>query len=147
MTSVLDRAAELAAYVSDTATAAVSAAWPRSAAAQEISRLAENGYTIGSWSEVAFSLSFPEPSAATAAIGDIRGGGYTIGENARGFVTVRSSMPLRAWHLARATAQLGRVAGRHGGFATIIGPVDSAVPSARAQERERVSTLRQHAAA
>jgi len=146
MMSVLDRAAALAAYVSDTATAAASAAWPRSAAAQEIARLAENGYTVGSTCEVAFSLSFPEPSAASAAVGDIRGAGFTVGENARGFVTVRSALPLRAWHLARATAQLGRVATRHGGFATIIGPVDSALPSARAQERERV-TLRQHVAA
>ena len=147
MMSALDRAAALAANVTDSATAAVSAVWPRSAAAQEITRLAENGYTIGSLGEVAFSLSFPEQSNATLALGDLRRAGYAIGENARGFVTVRAEMPLRAYHLALTVAQLDRVAGRHGGFATVIGPVAAAMPSVRAQERERVSGLHQHAAA
>ena len=146
MLSALDRAAVLAAHVSDTATAAMAAAWPRSAAAQEIARLAENGYTIGSHCEVAFSLSFPEPAAATAAVADVRKAGFVIGENARGFVTARSALPLRRYDLARATAQLARVARRHGGFATVIGPVDAAVPSPRALQRARI-TLDQQAVA
>lgn len=125
MGHLLDRAPALAADVVDAATAAFSAAWPRSLAAREVERLAEDGYAIGTLCDVDFSLSFETNDRVDLALAAAALEGFTVldrSQVARGFVTLRAPVRLRAYDLVRTTARLNRAVWRYGGFGTVIGP-------------------------
>jgi hypothetical protein len=125
MGHLLDHAPALAANVIDVATAAFSAAWPRSLAAREVERLAEDGYVIGEACDVDFALALDTPELADMALSAIALAGFTAlarHPDAHGFVTVRAPVRLRAYDLVRATSRLNRAVWRYGGFAEVIGP-------------------------
>jgi hypothetical protein len=129
MGHLLDRAPALAADVVDAATAALSAAWPRSLAAREVERLAEDGYAIGELCDVDFSLAFDTPDQVDMALAAVHLEGFTVLDQSqltRGFVTVRAPVRLRAYDLVRTTARLNRAVWRYGGFGAVIGPATPA---------------------
>lgn len=125
MGHLLHHAPALAADVIDVATAALSAAWPRSLAAREVERLAEDGYVIGEACDVDFALALHTPELADMALSAIALAGFTALDrhpDAHGFVTVRAPVRLRAYDLVRAASRLNRAVWRYGGFAEVIGP-------------------------
>ena len=125
MRHLLDHAPALAVDVIDVATAALSAAWPRSLAAREVERLAEDGYAIGQACEVDFALALDTPELADMALSAVALAGFIPLDrhpDAHGFVTVRAPVRLRAYDLVRATSRLNRAVWRYGGFAEVIGP-------------------------
>jgi hypothetical protein len=125
MGHLLDRAPALAADVVDAATAALSAAWPRSLAAREVERLAEDGYAVGALCDVDFSLAFETAERVDLALAAVTLEGFAVldrSQVARGFVTLRAPVRLRAYDLVRATSRLNRAVWRYGGFGTVIGP-------------------------
>jgi hypothetical protein len=125
MGHLLDRAPALAADVVDLATAALSAAWPRSLAAREVERLAHDGYAVGEPCDVDFSLAFDTPELIEMALAAVHLEGFTVLDRTqaeRGFVTLRAPVRLRAYDLVRATSRLNRAVWRYGGFGTVIGP-------------------------
>jgi hypothetical protein len=129
MGPLLDHAPALAVDVIDVATAALSAAWPRSLAAREVERLAEDGYVIGEECDVDFALALDTPGLADMALSAVALAGFTPIDrhpDAHGFVIVRAPVRLRAYDLVRATSRLNRAVYRYGGFAEVIGP---AVPA------------------
>ena len=129
MNHLLGHAPALAVDVIDVATAALSAAWPRSLAAREVERLAEDGYAIGEQCDVDFSLALHTPELADMALSAIALAGFTALDrhpDAHGFVIVRAPVRLRAYDLVRATSRLNRAVWRYGGFAEVIGPAASA---------------------
>lgn len=130
MGHLLDHAPALAVDVIDVATAALSAAWPRSLAAREVERLAEDGYAIGEQCDVDFSLAVGTPDLADMALSAVALAGFTALDrhpDAHGFVIVRAPVRLRAYDLVRATSRLNRAVWRYGGFAEVIGPAAPAV--------------------
>ena len=138
MTKVKERAVAIAADALDIGHAALAAAWPRSAAAREIERLAEHGYMAGATYEMDFSLSFDE-AGADAAFEAIRSAGFTVTERTRStlcYATARRRIALRAFDLQRATATLQRIVDPYFGFAAAIGPVARVYVPPRAAERE-----------
>lgn len=129
MGHLLDRAPALAADVVDAATAALSAAWPRSLAAREMDRLAHDGYAVGEICDVDFSLSLDTPERIEMALAAVYLAGFTVLDRTqadRGFATVRTTVRLRAYDLVRATSRLNRAVWRYGGFGAVIGPVSPA---------------------
>src|ERR671914_47409 len=125
MSHLLDHAPALAIDVIDVATAALSAAWPRSLAAREVERLAEDGYPIGVACDVDFALALDAPELADMALSAVALAGFIPLDrhpDAHGFVTVRAPVRLRAYDLVRATSRLNRAVARYGGFAEVIGP-------------------------
>src|SRR5512145_1914615 len=99
MGHLLDRAPALAADMVDAATAALSAAWPRSLASREVDRLAGDGYAVGERCDVDFSLAFDAPEVADMALAAVHLEGFTVLDRTqvtRGFATVRTSVRLRA---------------------------------------------------
>lgn len=138
MTKALERAAVVAAHVADAVVASASAAWPRSVASREVSRLVGEGFAPGGGCELAFSLSFADVEAALTAVAAARQAGFSVGdlsEAMRGFVTMYAVMPLRAYHLSLALSRLDRVAARLDGYATVIGPVHTAAGHVPRHER------------
>jgi len=130
MGPLFERAPALAADVVDLATAALSAAWPRSLAAREVERLAIDGYAVGELCDVDFSLSFDSAESIDLALAAVALEGFTVGDRTqagRGFVTVRCAVRLRAYDLVRATSRLNRAVWRYGGFGTVIGPAEPSV--------------------
>ena len=71
MGHLLDHAPALAADVVDAATAVLSAAWPRSLAAREVERLANDGYAVGEICDVDFSLAFDWPAQMITEIEEL----------------------------------------------------------------------------
>lgn len=129
MGHLLDHAPALAADVVDAATAVLSAAWPRSLAAREVERLANDGYAVGEICDVDFSLAFDWPERVDMALAAVYLEGFTVLDRTqaeRGFATVRAPVRLRAYDLVRAASRLNRAVWRYGGFGTVIGP---AVPA------------------
>ena len=125
MGPLLDHAPALAVDVIDVATAALSAAWPRSLAAREVERLAEDGYVIGETCDVDFALALDDLALADMALSAIALAGFTVLDrhpDAHGIVIVRAPVRLRAYDLVRATSRLNRAVWRYGGFAEVIGP-------------------------
>lgn len=125
MGHLLDRAPALAADVIEAATAALSAAWPRSLAAREVGRLAADGYVIGEVCDVDFSLAFDVPERIDMALAAVHLQGFTVLDRTqaqRGFATVRAAVRLHAYDLVRATSRLNRAVWRYGGFGAVIGP-------------------------
>jgi hypothetical protein len=132
MGHLLDRAPALAADVVDAATAALSAAWPRSLAAREVDRLAHDGFAVGKICDVDFSLAFDTPELIDMALAAVYLQGFTVLDRTqaeRGFATVRAAVRLRAYDLVRATSRLNRAVWRYGGFGTVIGPAQPAAES------------------
>jgi hypothetical protein len=129
MGHLLDRAPALAADVVDAATAALSAAWPRSLAAREMERLADDGYAVGEICDVDFSLAFDAPELVDMALAAVSLQGFIVldrTQTGRGFATVRAAVRLRAYDLVRATSRLNRAVWRYGAFGTVIGPAEPA---------------------
>ena len=129
MTHLFDHAPAIAVDVIDVATAALSAAWPRSLAAREVDRLAEDGYVIGEACEVDFALALDTPELADMALSAAALAGFTAIDrhpDAHGFVIVRAPVRLRAYDLVRATSRLNRAVWRYGAFAEVIGPATPA---------------------
>jgi hypothetical protein len=125
MGHLLDRAPALAADVVDAATAALSAAWPRSLAAREVERLANDGYAVGEICDVDFSLALDTPELVDMALAAANLEGFTVLDRTqmeRGFATVRAPVRLRAYDLVRAASRLNRAVWRYGGFGAVIGP-------------------------
>jgi hypothetical protein len=125
MGHLLDHAPALAADVVDAATAVLSAAWPRSLAAREVERLANDGYAVGEICDVDFSLAFDTPERVDMALAAVYLEGFTVLDRTqaeRGFATVRAPVRLRAYDLVRAASRLNRAVWRYGGFGTVIGP-------------------------
>jgi hypothetical protein len=125
MTHLFDHAPGLAVDVIDVATAALSAAWPRSLAAREVERLAEDGYAIGEACDVDFALTLDTPELADMALSAVALAGFTPNArhpDAHGIVIVRAPVRLRAYDLVRATSRLNRAVWRYGGFAEVVGP-------------------------
>lgn len=125
METLKERAVSLAADVADIGTAALSALWPRSMASREMERLAEQGYIIGAEYEVDFILSFDE-TTADEALAAVRNAGFVVTERTRStfcYATARRRIPLRAYHLDRATSLLQRVVAPYYGYASPLGPV------------------------
>lgn len=119
-------AAELAV---DCIVSAAAAAWPRSVTNGEVERLVGEGHEAGEVCDFAFVLAL-DPDDTDATLRDVRAAGFAIDEDGRrgqGYATVRSTVPLRAFHLALALARLNRVARRHGGFAEMLGPMPATV--------------------
>ena len=139
MGHLLDHAPALAVDVIDVATAALSAAWPRSLAAREVERLAEDGYAIGEACDVDFALALDAAELADMALSAAALAGFTPLDrhpDAHGFVTMRAAVRLRAYDLVRATSRLNRAVWRYGGFAEVIGP---AKPATVAESRDRAA--------
>jgi hypothetical protein len=135
MGHLLDRAPALAAGVVDAATAVLSAAWPRSLAAREVERLADDGYAVGEICDVDFSLAFDTPELVEMALAAVYLQGFTVLDRTqaeRGFATLRAAVRLRAYDLVRATSRLNRAVARYGGFGTVIGPARPATPEGSA---------------
>jgi hypothetical protein len=125
MGPLLDHAPALVVDVIDVATAALSAAWPRSLAAREVERLADDGYAIGQVYDVDFALALDTPELADMALSAAALAGFTglaRQPDGHGFITVRTPVRLRAYDLVRATSRLHRAVWRYGGFAEVIGP-------------------------
>jgi hypothetical protein len=125
MGHLLNHAPALAADVVEAATAALSAAWPRSLAAREVERLAHDGYPVGEMCDVDFSLALDTPELVDMALAAVYLQGFTVfdrTQTARGFATVRATVRLRAYDLVRATSRLNRAVWRYGGFGAVIGP-------------------------
>jgi hypothetical protein len=119
------RAPALAVGVIDLATAALAAAWPRSAAAREVGRLTEDGYAAGDVCNIDFALALDRPELADMALSAVTLVGFTPLDSTpdgHGFVTVRAPVRLRAYDLVRAASRLNRAVARYGGFAEVIGP-------------------------
>ena len=108
----------------DIARATLHAAWPKSDASYEVSRLVEEGYEKGESCDIAFSVSLADPSLAGDAAASARVAGYTVdaSQAARGFITVQTPIALRTFGLAKVISHLERVVAPHGGFVALIGP-------------------------
>ena len=135
MGHLLDRAPALAADVVDAATAALSAAWPRSLAAREMERLAHDGYAVGEICDVDFSLALDTPELVDMALAAVHLEGFTVLDRTqtdRGFATVRTRVRLRAYDVVRATSRLNRAVWRYGGFGAVIGPATADGATGRA---------------
>lgn len=120
-------------HLVDAATAVLSAAWPRSLAAREVHRLADDGYAVGEVCDVDFSLSLDAPEFIEMALAAVYLQGFVVLDRTqadRGFATVRGSVRLRAYDLVLATSRLNRAVERYGGFGTVIGPAMSPPPEA-----------------
>jgi hypothetical protein len=110
------------AELADSIAATTASLWPRSVASLEVSRLVGDGYPAGEVCDVHFLVSFDERMPEDALVA-IRAGGFAIrdqGDPIRGFITVRRRVRLGAYQLSLAGARLDRIAGRFGGFATVI---------------------------
>jgi hypothetical protein len=117
-------------HLVDAATAMLSAAWPRSLAAREVHRLADDGYAVGEVCDVDFSVSLDAPELIEMALAAVYLQGFVVLDRTqadRGFATVRGPVRLRAYDLVRATSRLNRAVQRYGGFGTVIGPAMPAV--------------------
>ena len=115
---------------------AAAAAWPRSVTNGEVERLVGEGHAAGKPCDFAFVLAL-EPDRADATLRDVRAAGFTIDEDGRrgqGYATVRSTVPLRAFHLSMTLARLNRAARRHGGFAEMLGPMPATVSLGRLRD-------------
>jgi hypothetical protein len=112
-------------HLVDAATAVLSAAWPRSLAAREVHRLADDGYAVGEVCDVDFSVSLDAPEFIEMALAAVYLQGFVVLDRTqadRGFATVRGTVRLRAYDLVLATSRLNRAVERYGGFGTVIGP-------------------------
>ena len=115
----------LAREVKDTAGAALSVLWTRSAAGQELARLRGDGHLPGQACDVAFAFSFGE-GEADAARRSLADAGFSIADAtavSRGFLTVTAPILLGTYALARTAARARRIGQRHGGHAEVIGLV------------------------
>jgi hypothetical protein len=115
-------------HLVDAATAVLSAAWPRSLAAREVHRLADDGYAIGEVCDVDFSVALDAPELIEMALAAVYLQGFVVLDRTqadRGFATVRGTVRLRAYDLVLATSRLNRAVERYGGFGTVIGPAMS----------------------
>ena len=151
MKRLKDSAMALAAKVADIGLAAFSAAWPRSTASLEVERLVQHGYVVGAPYEMDFSLSFDE-AGADETLAAVREAGFTVIESTRStlcYATARRQVPLRAYHIVRATSVLQRIVAPFYGYAAPIGPVARVFVPPRAAERDKASegaeTARHHA--
>ena len=137
-------AVNAAAMAVDCIASAAAAAWPRSVTNGEVERLVGEGHEAGETCDFAFVLAL-DPDTAEATLRDVRAAGFTIEEDGRrgkGYTTVRSTLPLRAFHLSWALARLNRVARRHGGFAEMLGPVPATVTLGRLRDQAASRGLR-----
>lgn len=128
----------------DCITSAAAAAWPRSVMNGEVERLVGEGHEAGKSCDFAFVLAV-DPEDADVTLRDVRAAGFTIEEDDRrdrGYATVRSTLPLRAFHLSWTLARLNRVARRHGGFAEMLGPAQAAVTLGRLRDSAAGRELR-----
>jgi hypothetical protein len=135
MSRLLDRAPAFASDVIDFANAVLSHAWPRSLAAREVDRLAEDGYAVGEVCDVDFALALDAPELADMALSAAALAGFVALDrtpDAHNFVTVRATVRLRAYDLVRAASRLNRAVWRYGAFAEIIGPAAAASTTDRA---------------
>lgn len=117
----------------DCISSAAAAAWPRSVTNGEVERLVEDGLTAGQMCDFAFVLSV-DPDDAESTLRDVRAAGFMVEDDAhrgQGYATVRSTLPLRAFHLSWTLARLNRLARRHGGFAEMLGPSPTTVTLGR----------------
>ena len=138
MEKLVERAVTLAADVAEIGGAALSAIWPRSIASREVERLAQHGYVVGATYEMDFTLSF-DVSGVDEVLAAVREAGFTVADPARStfcYATARRHVPLRAYHIDRATSVLQRIVAPYGGYAAPIGPVARVYVPARAAERE-----------
>ena len=129
-------AVNAAAMAVDCIASAAAAAWPRSVTNGEVERLVDEGHELGKTCDFAFVLAI-DPDAAEAILRDVRAAGFTIDDDdrrGRGYATVRSTLPLRAFHLSWTLARLNRVAKRHGGFAEMLGPAPATVTLGRLRD-------------
>jgi hypothetical protein len=124
----LEQLMTVAREAKDTAHAAASALWKRSAAGQEMARLREDGHLPGEPCELAFAFSFGE-GEGDAAMRALTSAGFTVADRsnaARGFLTVTTPATLGSYTIARTAARLRRLGQRHGGHAEVIGLVGEA---------------------
>jgi hypothetical protein len=115
-------------HLVDAATAVLSAAWPRSLAAREVHRLADDGYAVGEVCDVDFSVALDAPELIEMALAAVYLQGFVVLDRTqadRGFATVRGTVRLRAYDLVLATSRRNRAVERYGGFGTVIGPAMS----------------------
>ena len=131
-------AVNAAAAAVDCIFSAAAAAWPRSVTNGEVERLVGEGHEAGKTCDFAFVLAL-DPDRADATLRDVRAAGFSIehdedGRRAQGYATVRSIVPLHAFHLSLALARLNRVARRHGGFAEMLGPMPATVTLGRLRD-------------
>jgi hypothetical protein len=108
----------------DAGIGALAALWPRSVAAREVTRLADEGHAVGAFHEVLFTVSLDD-DAPDNAVATIQAAGFTVREEtgSRPHLTVAARMPLTSYHLHVTTARLQRLLVPYGGFAAPIGPV------------------------
>jgi hypothetical protein len=111
----------------DTVFALTAAVWPRSAAALDVKRLVDDGYTVGATYETAFSLDFEETGDGLAAVSQLGASRVIVGDRrdaAAEFITVCVPVVLTPYAVSLAAARVNRIAREHGGFATMIGPLE-----------------------
>ena len=108
----------------DAAAGAWSSVWPRTVAAREVRRLAQEGHAVGAFHEIQFAVSFDEGDS-DAALAAMHVSGFTTRERTRdgGCCIVVARIPLTAWDLHVTTARLQRLVAPHSGFAALIGPL------------------------
>ena len=114
-----------AAYaVADTVRSALLAAWPRSEVRHELDRLREDGHIEGEMCEMAFSVWVADDAQVPEATRAVRAAGFGIDatQAKRGFLTVRGTVQLRPYALARAVTQLERAVAGQEAFVAVIGP-------------------------
>ncbi|HUF28566.1 MAG TPA: hypothetical protein VMM18_16425 [Gemmatimonadaceae bacterium] len=144
MQRVVVGAANVAGMAVDCITSAAAAAWPRSVANGEVERLAGDGHEPGAVCDFGFVLAL-DPDDPDATLRAVRAAGFTIDYDPRrdrGYATVRSTLPLRAFHLSWTLTRLDRVARRNGGFAEMLGPVSGSVSVGRLRDPAAAGALR-----
>lgn len=124
MSKLSSRITAVARETTDAIIALVEAAWPRSMTSREIERLTLDGYPAGRHCDVYFLLSF-DTADWESALDDLHAEGFMVRDTSASvgaFVTVKTRIRLNAFALSLAGARLDRVAARHAGIATLIGP-------------------------
>jgi len=128
----------------DCISSAAAAAWPRSEANGEVDRLSSDGHEPGAVCDYRFVLAL-HPDDPEATLRAVRAAGFAVEDEVRqgpGYATVRSAVPLRAFHLSWALARLNRAARRQGGFAEMLGPAPSSVSLGRLRDPAAGGELR-----
>lgn len=132
MSKLTSRITTVARETTDALVALVEAAWPRSMTSREIERLTLDGYPAGRHCDIYFLLSF-DTADWESALDDLHAEGFMVRDTSATvgtFVTVKIRIRLNAFELSLAAARLDRVAARHAGIATLIGPALAARASA-----------------
>jgi hypothetical protein len=137
-------AVNAAAMAVDCIASAAAAAWPRSVVNGEMNRLTGEGHEPGAECAFGFVLAL-HPDDPDATLRAVRAAGFTVDDGARrghGFAIVRATLALRAYQLSWTLARLNRIAGRHGGFAEMLGPAPSGVTLGRLRDSAAGGELR-----